>query len=209
MVRLQTKDYNNANLDRSARRRERAPIHRAYAVVRRLRIVAAAVLGCAVLAAGWVPTALRPTAASVQPEAAPATLITLDPAVRTFQRFALNALVFPLIDHESQPPRWTRHAVDWICDGRGDVAIDGKPLVEGAPVSLRKFIVRWNFQRCAPLDGAELLIDGQIELIVSHHGADLRAWIVAPSLWVETPAGRHRLPANDDAASGSFAQAAP
>lgn len=117
----------------------------------------------------------------------------LDEAVQTFQRFAVNALVIPLIDDDVTPPRWTLQAMDWICDGRGVVAIDDKPLVAGDPVPTGNFQVHWNLKRCPPLQGGELLVEGDITLAVSNSGTDLRAQIFAANLSVETFAGGRRV----------------
>ena len=42
-------------------------------------------------------------------------------------RFALNALLVPLLD-DSVPPRWTDVALEHICGPGTRVLIDGKPL---------------------------------------------------------------------------------
>ena len=115
-------------------------------------------------------------------------------AIRTFQRFAFNALVLPLIDDTEPPPRWSRHAIDWICDGRGDVTVNGQPLIDGAFVP-PTFTVRWKLERCAPLAGAELLVDGEISFDVSRDKG-LRAHMVKHTLTADTLTGRiYRIPA--------------
>jgi hypothetical protein len=114
-------------------------------------------------------------------------------AIRTFQRFAFNALVLPLID-DAEPPRWSRHAIDWICDGLGDVNVNGQPLIDGAPVPAR-FTVSWKLERCAPLAGAELLVDGQISFEVSRDDMGLRADMVEHTLTADTLTGKmYRIP---------------
>ncbi|MGH6623546.1 MAG: hypothetical protein ACREBN_06215 [Burkholderiaceae bacterium] len=127
-------------------------------------------------------------------------------ATRRLEQFALNVLVFPLID-DTEPPRWTRHGVDWICDGRGEVAIDGRPLVEGELIPIGQFTIHWALQRCAPFSSdpfgnADLIVEGVVELVVSHDGSSLHGRIAAPSLWIETPTGRRRLSAVNDAGDG-------
>jgi hypothetical protein len=114
-------------------------------------------------------------------------------ALDTFWRFAVNALVLPLID-DTDPPRWSDHMIDWICDGRGQVTVDGKPLRDGAPVTAAGvFYVRWDLQRCAPFAGADLLLDGVVELAVSRDGTGFSARVVSP-VSGSTPAGRFHLP---------------
>jgi hypothetical protein len=108
-------------------------------------------------------------------------------ALETLQRFAANALVLPLID-DTDPPRWSDHMIDWICDGRGRVTIDGRPLPDGEPVGTSPFSVRWDLERCAPFAGSEFLLEGVVELTVSLDGADFTAQIITP-----VKLGVHRL----------------
>lgn len=197
MIMLRATDDNSANSNSAkAACLIRTRTIRPLEVRRHFGVVAVTLVCCGLVVAACKSPEDRPSRiGGIAPAiAAPELVTSSDHALRTFQRFAINALVFPLID-DTEPPRWTRHATDWICDGRGEVAIDGKPLVEGEPVPIGVFSVRWNLQRCPPLSGAELLIDGEIALTVSHEGTDLHAHIAAPTLWVETPAGRRRLPA--------------
>ena len=110
-------------------------------------------------------------------------------ALDTFWRFAVNALILPLIV-DTDPPRWSDHMVDWICDGRGQVTVDGKPLRDGMPVTAAGVsYVRWDLQRCAPFAGADLLLDGVVELAVLRDSSGFSARIVSP-VSGSTPAGR-------------------
>ena len=192
---LRTKSDNSSNWERTAKTAFRAAVGKPL-LVRRCVGVVAAVAGLSVMTFAWDgPTDLvgRPQFAAPKRTNWDSGLPSQD-AIRTFQRYAFNGLVLPLID-DTEPPRWTRHAIDWICDGRGDVKVNGEPLVDGAPVPAM-FTVRWKLESCAPLAGADLLIDGEISFAVSHDDTGLRAHLVKHTLTAETSNGiRHRSPA--------------
>ena len=170
-------------------------------VRRRVRAAAAmlVLLGLAAAAAWEMPDQEPGQSQGTEPakaELRPA--LGAEPAIETFRRFAVNALVLPLID-DAEPPRWNLQALHWICDGRGQVAVDGQPLIGGAPVPVGEFSVRWNLDRCAPLQGSGVLVDGQITFTVAHTGSEIHGQVVTPAVWVETPAtGGRRLVALAD-----------
>ena len=113
-------------------------------------------------------------------------------AIRTFQRFAFNGLVLPLID-DAEPPRWTRHAIDWICDGRGDVKVNGEPMVDGALVP-RMFTVGWKLQHALPSLAPNVRRRDLVCRLARRHR--LRAHMVKHTLTAQTPIGnRRQLPA--------------
>lgn len=196
MAMLGSVDDNSANPTRSEEPCPApTPVLAYLELRRRVRVVAGTLMLLGfVAAAGWQPP--DPVASPVKDiepaKAEQPSVTSRDETLQTFQRFAVNALVLPLID-DTVPPRWSKHALNWICDGRGKVNIDGAPLREGEPVPA-SFSVRWDLERCAPFDGADLFIFGEVELVVSYDGAELRAQIIAPNLWLETPSGRHCLP---------------
>ncbi len=192
---LRTKSDNSSNWERTAKTAFRAAVGKPL-LVRRCVGVVAALAGLIVMTLAWDgPADLvgRPQVAAPKRTNWESGLPSQH-AIRTFQRFAFNGLVLPLID-DAEPPRWTRHAIDWICDGRGDVKVNGEPMVDGALVP-RMFTVGWKLQHCAPLAGAELLVDGEILFAVSRDDTGLRAHMVKHTLTAETPIGnRHQLPA--------------
>lgn len=192
---LRTKSDNSSNWKRTAKTAFRAAIGKPL-LMRQCVGVAAAVVGLTLMTLAWdgpVDLVGRPQVAAPKRTNWESGLPSQD-AIRTFQRFAFNGLVLPLID-DTEPPRWSRHAIDWICDGRGDVKVNGEPMVDGALVPTM-FTVGWKLQRCAPLAGAELLIDGEILFAVSHDDAGLRAHMVKHTLTAEMPTdNRHQLPA--------------
>jgi len=101
-------------------------------------------------------------------------------AVRAFERFALNLLLVPLVD-DATPPRWQALGIDWVCGGAGDVTVDGRPLVDGAPLPRAPFRLRWTLHHCPPLSDSSLLVDGTVVLTVSVDDHELRA-LVEPRL---------------------------
>ena len=212
MVMLRATDYNSANLDRGVAPKIRTLIASRHGALRRAGAFAVTLACCGLVAAAWERSEHRPRHIG-HPAGAKAVaerVASAQHAIANFQQFAANALVLPLID-DTQPLRWTRSGIHWICEGRGKVAIDGEPLIEGAPIPTGRFSVRWDLHRCAPFAGGELLVDGEVELDVTHNGADFHGHIASSSLSLETPAGRFHLPvssADDRVATGSAAQLA-
>ena len=192
---LRTKSDNSSNWERTAKTAIRAAVGKPL-LVRRCVGVVAALAGLIVMTFAWDgPADLvgRPHVAAPKRTNWESGLPSHD-AIRTFQRYAFNGLVLPLID-DTEPPRWSRNLIDWICDGRGDVKVNGEPLIDGALVPAM-FTVRWKLERCTPLAGADLLIDGEISFAVSRDDTGLRPHLVKHNLTAKTPTGdRHRLSA--------------
>ena len=208
---LNAKSDNCSNWVRIAKTAFRIAIEKPF-LVRRCAGVAAALVGLTLMTVAWDDPA-HPVS---HPQAAVQNQTNWEPdflsqhAIRTFQRFAFNALVLPLID-DTEPPRWSRHAIDWICDGRGEVTVNGQPLVDGLFVPATS-TVRWKLERCAPLAGAELLIDGEISFDVSRNDMGLRADAVNHTLTADTLTGSiYRMPAIDveHGEEGSSAEETP
>jgi hypothetical protein len=172
-------------------RADRAPSSKSIEVSFRVGLVAVSLVCWGVFLADEAPRQ-RPERSAADARTAASAFDTYSThAARTFERFAVNVLVYPLID-DTQPPRWTRSGTDWICDGRGEVTIDGRPLIEGEPVPVGEFRVRWNLEPCMPVAGADLFIEGEVELSVSHDGSTVNGHVASPSRtpWVETAGGR-------------------
>jgi len=210
MVMLRATDYNSANLEGGAPHRIPTLTQSRRGVLRRVAALVATVACCGLVAAAWERSEHQPRRIG-HPEGLKAVAERVASAqheIENFQRFALNALVLPLID-DTEPPRWTRSGMHWICDGRGRVVVDGKPVAEGELVPAKPFTVRWDLHRCPPFNGGELLADGALELHVTPDGSNLRAYIASSSLSLETPAGRFELsiPAPDRFAAGKSADA--
>lgn len=210
MVMLRKTDDNATHPDQAmAIRRDGAPTSKSIGVLCRAGLVALSLVCWVFVPIGGEAArepARRPGSAAMAPTPTPDASYAR--ALSRLEQFAINVLVFPLID-DTEPPRWSRHLTEWICDGRGEVAIDGKPLVEGELIPAGQFTVHWDLQRCAPFssDGfgnADLLIEGVVELAVSNDGTSMQGRIATPPLWIETPAGRHRLSAVGNFGDGSL-----
>lgn len=111
---------------------------------------------------------------------------TLLPA--QFGKFALNALVAPLLD-DAEPARWTDVALDFMCDPSTRVLVDGRPIVSGSPVPTQPFSIRWDMNHCEPM-GPSTPLSGGVELLVSHEGTGLTALVIPDRLQVHGPKGR-------------------
>ena len=104
-------------------------------------------------------------------------------------RFALNALLVPLMD-DSVPPRWTDVAIGYTCDQGTTVMIDGEPLIAGKPGPEKPFTVRWVMNRCAPMGPQSMELTGHVELLVFHQGGGLSAMVSPDGLRVDSYLGR-------------------
>ncbi len=104
-------------------------------------------------------------------------------------RFALNAVLVPLID-DAVPPRWTDLGIDYFCDPGTTVMIDGEPMVPGKLVPAKSFTVRWNMSRCAPLGPQSVELSGSVELIVFHEDSGLSAMVMPDRLRVDSHLGK-------------------
>ena len=132
--------------------------------------------------ASHTPVAM-PVADDVMPDA---------PMPVDLYRFALNALLVPLID-DAVPPRWTDIAMDYFCDPGTTVMIDGKPMVPGELVPAKAFKVRWDMSRCAPLGPQSVALSGGVELVVFHEDVGLSAMVIPDRLQVDSHLGRVAL----------------
>jgi hypothetical protein len=132
------------------------------------------------------------TAASVR-EARIATAVPPDdPATAALEPFALNALLAPLLD-DDEPPRWTDAALHSTCGPATAVAVDGKPMVDGARIPATAFTVRWKMDRCNPFGDSSIELSGIVDLLVFHEDTGLSAAVDARRLKVWSAAGRHHV----------------
>jgi hypothetical protein len=174
-------------------------------------VTVAALLGAASGPLGWTsrpavaaiapgPTAAantpRPAAAMVTPRAVESRLPVLPPfdgpIPIDLYRFALNALLVPLLD-ESEPLRWTDAAIMIDCGPGTRVLVDGEPMVPGAPIPTEDFAVRWLIDHCMPLGVASVELSGAVDLRVTHEEAGLSAVVAPDGLVVSSALGSTRL----------------
>lgn len=103
-------------------------------------------------------------------------------------RFALHALLVPLLD-DDQPPRWTEAAIASNCGPGTSVMIDGKPMVARNPIPAVAFIVRWNMDHCSPFGQESLELSGAVEMVVFHEDDGLSAIVRPERLRVDSHMG--------------------
>jgi hypothetical protein len=122
----------------------------------------------------WIP---RHGAGNVVPtEAVPASAEQL--AIESdIQRFALNALLVPLLDHEASPMRWADPSLAMSCDGDTRVHVNGRPLEPGTPVAGRAFGVVWTLHGCFPFGAGGPELTGRASLEVSRDPDGLSAMV--------------------------------
>ena len=149
-------------------------------------------------------TAVSVAHPALQPTALVAAAVD-DPITGNFSRFALNALLVPLLD-DDEPPRWTDVALSHFCGPAARVEVDGKPLVPGSRIPATAFTVRWHMDQCFPMDYAAVELSGTVELLVFHEDTGLSAIVSADRLRVSSAKGASRLSA-PFAASMSLAAA--
>ena len=104
-------------------------------------------------------------------------------------RFALNALLVPLMD-DAVPPRWTEAAMDFNCGAGTSVTVDAAPLVAGQLIPAKTFTVRWDMDHCTPMGPESVALSGRVELVVSHVNGGLSAIVMPDRLRVDSPMGR-------------------
>lgn len=101
------------------------------------------------------------------------------------QRFALNALLVPVLD-EGQPARFTRTFGAMRCGAGTQAWVNGKPMRGGAPVPSQAFTLRWKLVDCRPMNRNESY-DGDVSMTVYHEDGGYSSTVVPVGLRVTTP----------------------
>ena len=142
------------------------------------------------LAACREPAPVRPPAALpfMQTGAVIATPLRHGPtrASADFKAFALNALLVPLLDDEL-PSRWADPSLSVDCE-HARVTVDGALPDVGAPVPRDAFTLRWQMERCNPLDGY-FELSGEVEIRVEPAAGGYIAVVHPTSLQVISTEG--------------------
>ncbi len=99
-----------------------------------------------------------------------------DAITREFSRFALNALLAPLLD-DDEPPRWSDVALRHYCGPAAHVEVNGLPLFHGSRIPTTAFTLRWSMDQCTMLEAIEL--NGTVKLLVQQEGSSVAA-VVSP-----------------------------
>jgi hypothetical protein len=133
--------------------------------------------------------ALHAGAPSSTPPAADAPAPLDAAAIATWRKFALNALLVPLLD-DSSPLRWAPATDLTPCIETGSVSLDGKPLRAGERVPSDRFVLRWQLAHCAPLGEASFSLRGKLTMQIDMQPKRITALIASDDLVVITANGR-------------------
>jgi hypothetical protein len=113
-----------------------------------------------------------------------------DATTREFSRFALNALLVPLLD-DDEPPRWSDVAMSFVCGSAAHVEVNGLPLIHGSRIPSTPFTLRWSMDQCTPLEA--YVLNGSVELLVFQEGNFLGAIVNPTRLIVSSTKGTVRM----------------
>jgi len=163
------------------------------ALALRFSLAAAMLLGItAAIFAARSGSAMANVAADAPRLLAPAAPVAQDQITDQIVRFAMNALLVPLLD-DHEPPQWTDVALQHFCGPGTRVEINGHPLVPGTAIPAGAFVVRWHIDQCWPLDYAAFELSGSVELLVFHEDTGLSAIVSAQRLRIATTKGSGHL----------------
>lgn len=118
------------------------------------------------------------------PQALPPVAARAD-AAALLRRFALNALLAPLLDADAPPLRWADPALISGCGAGSAVRVDGVPLVVGAPMPTDTFTLNWVMVDCMPFGNASMAVSGSVTLRVVPDEHGTRATVHAEHLRVD------------------------
>lgn len=104
-------------------------------------------------------------------------------------RFALNALLVPLLD-DAEPRQWTDVAINFSCDPGTRVMVDGEVMVPGKRIPATTFTVRWVMDNCAPMGRESVALSGGVALRVFHEQDGLSALVIPEGLRIESHMGQ-------------------
>jgi hypothetical protein len=165
------------------------------ALALRYAIAAAMLLGTAAAIFATREGPVIPSVAKNAPiQLASAAPVEQEPITGQFVRFALNALLVPLLD-DHKPPQWTDVALHHFCGPRTYVEVNGLPLVPATIIPAGAFHVRWYIDQCWPLGYSAFELSGTVDLLVSHEDAGLSAIVNAQGLRIAAAKGAARLSA--------------
>ena len=154
-------------------------------------LVPACLIASLLLAALSVELLNAPTsdAAGTPEEGGP---IEQDPAIaaevaQDIRRFALNALLVPVLDEEATPARWHDPSLAISCQPGTQVHVDGRPIEPRAELSGQGFSVLWTMAACLPFGAGGPELTGAAEVVAFRDDEGLSAIVHLRSLHV-----RHR-----------------
>lgn len=109
-----------------------------------------------------------------------------DPSLqRQFERHALNALLVPLLDDESDTQSWADPSLSMPCGPATTIKVDGRALEPGTPQPRRAFVLTWTLDRCEPFGIEGPVMSGHAELDVFRDDEGLSAIVRLQDLLLE------------------------
>lgn len=80
------------------------------------------------------------------------------------RRFAINALLVPLLDGEGTPARWQDPSLTVPCQPGTQVYVNGRPIEPGSQVTGQAIFVTWTMQACLPFGAGGPELTGSAEV---------------------------------------------
>lgn len=151
------------------------PHQRVFNAVSILRFAAALGLCIIVVAAIYQPQRAAPD---------PATIVQWDPS-----QFLLNAFLLPALEQDTLPLRWIDPRSSMICGPNTTVAVNGEPLIAGAPVPIMSFDLTWHAHDCRPFGLHGPRFDGGVTLTVFREKWGFSASVLPAGLHYTRPDG--------------------
>jgi hypothetical protein len=143
----------------------------------------------AALSVHWLNSTPEGTAAESADEAGPA---APDPVIAAevahdVRRFAVNALVVPVLDEDGTPARWHDPSLAVPCQPGSQVFVNGRPIEPRSEVIGPEFTVSWVMEGCLPLGAGGPEWTGAAEVIALRDDGGLSTIVQLRNLHV-----RHR-----------------
>ena len=143
----------------------------------------------AALLVGWLNS--TPAGATAKSPAASG-LVARDPVIAAeiandVRRFAMNALLVPVLDEEGTPVRWHDPSLAVPCQPGTQVLVNGRPIEPDSEVIEPEFSVRWTMQACLPFGAGGPELTGGAEVVVVRDDGGVSAMVHLRNLHV-----RHR-----------------
>jgi hypothetical protein len=89
-----------------------------------------------------------------------------DEIAQTIRKYALNALLVPVLDDDGYPARWQDPSLAMVCDAGTRVWVDGRPLEPRGEVPGASFSLQWLMVGCAPFGRGGHELSGHAEILV-------------------------------------------
>lgn len=86
--------------------------------------------------------------------------------VAQLSAFAINAFVVPVLENDSDPPRFTDVQLALSCAEETDIYVDGSLLVAGDSVPAGAFVLQWNAKGYCPFGRDGPVFDGRVDVLV-------------------------------------------